>query len=311
MSKKTVTSQVAVLLCSKDGERFLAQQLDSINAQTFSSWKVWASDDGSRDGTLSIFNQYASRWAGRLLVQPGPQQGFVANFLFQVCNDQIRAEYYAFCDQDDIWEPEKLARALAWLETVPATEPALYCSRTRLVDENGRDIGLSPLFIKPPGFANALVQSIGGGNTMVFNHSARILLQKVGWEGDAVSHDWLAYLVVTGCGGRIYYDSWPSLRYRQHDTNLVGCNIGLATRLIRIKMLLNGRFQDWNNRNIKVLLRTSHLLTPENRSTLKCWDELRQQPLLPRLARFVRTGLYRQTLAGNLGLLAALICRRI
>ena len=304
-------SQVAVLLCTKDGERFLAEQLESINSQTFSGWKVWASDDGSHDGTLTILDQYRSLWGGKLSVQPGPERGFAANFLSHVCNEKIMAEYYAFSDQDDIWERDKIARAVAWLDTVPATEPALYCSRTRLIDEAGREIGLSPLFVKPPGFANALVQNIGGGNTMVFNHAARILFKEAGRLGDVVYHDWFAYLVVAGCGGRIFYDSWPSLYYRQHSSNLIGCNRGLAARLLRFRLLLQGQYKEWNNRNIKMLRGIHPLLTPENRSILKYWEDLREQPLLLRCAGFARAGIYRQTVFGTLSLLVALCFRRI
>ncbi|MCX5875931.1 MAG: glycosyltransferase family 2 protein [Deltaproteobacteria bacterium] len=302
---------MAVLLCTKDGERFLAEQLDSINAQTFSGWKVWASDDGSRDGTLAIFGQYGFLWGGRLSVQPGPERGFAANFLSLVCNEKIIAEYYAFSDQDDIWEVDKLARAVSWLETVPATEPALYCSRTRLIDETGREIGLSPLFLSPPGFANALVQNIGGGNTMVFNQAARALLQEAGPEIEIVAHDWWAYLIIAGCGGTVFYDPRPMVRYRQQGKNLMGANIGWLPKLVRIRLLLQGRFKEWNARNIKALQGVSRMLTSENRQILKGWAEFRQQPLLPRLLGFNRIGVYRQTPAGNLGLLVAALFRRM
>ncbi len=303
---------MAVLLCTKDGERFLAEQLDSINAQTFSGWKVWASDDGSCDGTLAILDQYASRWRGRLSVQSGPKLGFAANFLSLVCNEKVTAAYYAFCDQDDIWEPEKLARALAWLATVPSTVPGLYCSRTRLIDEADREIGLSPLFSRPPGFANALVQSIGGGNTMVFNQAARALLQKAGNRGvDIVTHDWWAYLLVAGCGGTVFYDSCSTVRYRQHGGNLVGANIGWSASLARIRLLTEGRFRAWNAKNLRALQEVNRMLTPENQEVLARWAKSRKQPLLPRVLGIKRAGVYRQTLAGNLGLLAAALFRRL
>lgn len=311
MTEETAKAQVAVLLCTKDGERFLAKQLDSIEAQTFPQWKIWASDDGSADGTLAVLNRYASRWGSRLSVQSGPRLGFVANFLSLVCEEKIAASYYAFCDQDDIWEADKLARAVAWLATVPSTVPGLYCSRTRLIDEADREIGLSPLFSRPPGFANALVQSIGGGNTMVFNQAARALLQKAGSRVDVVTHDWWAYLLVTGCGGTVFHDPSPMVRYRQHSGNLVGANTGWPARLTRLRLLAEGRFREWNARNIKALLEVNWMLTPENQRILARWAKFRKQPLLPRLLGFKRVGIYRQTLAGNLGLLAAALFRRM
>ncbi|MFH1021260.1 MAG: glycosyltransferase family 2 protein [Pseudomonadota bacterium] len=311
MIQKKTEAQVAVLLCTKDGERFLAEQLDSIQAQTFSSWKVWASDDGSRDGTPAILNRYSAAWGGRLSLQSGPERGVAANFLSLLCNEKIKAKYYAFADQDDIWEADKLARAVAWLETVPGTVPALYCSRTRLIDEVGREIGLSPLFVRPPGFANALVQNIAGGNTMVFNPAACALLQEAGGQVDVFAHDWWAYLLVTGCGGKIFYDSRPMVRYRQHGMNLMGANTCWLARLARIRLLVKGRFKEWNARNLKALQEVDRMLTPENQRILKSWSESRQKSLPARLAGINRVGLYRQTLAGNLGLLAAVLFRRI
>lgn len=295
-----------------NGAPFLGEQLDSIAAQSLPDWQVWASDDGSQDETPAILGQYRAAWGEeRLLLQAGPARGFAANFLSLACRADLKAEYYAFADQDDIWEVDKLQRALAWLETVPQTVPALYCSRTRLIDEAGREIGLSPLFSRSPGFANALVQNIGGGNTMVFNDAARALLQQAGPEIEIVAHDWWAYLLVTGCGGRVFYDPLPSLRYRQHGNNLVGANTGGLARLARILLLAKGRFKEWNAINLKALQEVDRMLTSENRRILKEWTESRGQSLLPRLLGFNRAGIYRQTLAGNLGLLGAVIFRRM
>lgn len=311
MIEESANIQVAVLLCTKDGERFLAQQLDSIHAQTFSDWKIWCSDDGSRDATLSLLNQYELEWGGKLSVQPGPERGFAANFLSLVYKKEIQADYYAFSDQDDIWEPNKLARALAWLEKVPSSVPALYCSRTKLIDERGHETGFSPLFNRPPSFANALTQCIGGGNTMVFNHAARCLLQHTADINKIVTHDWWVYLLVSGCGGRVYFDPIPSLSYRQHDNNLVGANMGGGARFLRVHRLFLGQFRDWNTINFEALQVVSHLFTAENRQILDQWGKIRTQHLFHRLVGLSRLGLYRQTLAGNIGMLIAALFRRI
>ena len=146
---------------------------------------------------------------------------------------------------------------------------------------------------------------------MVFNQAARALLQEAGPEIEIVAHDWWAYLLIAGCGGRVFYDPLPSLRYRQHGSNLVGANTGWLARLARIRLLVKGRFKEWNARNLKALQAVDRMLTPENRRILKGWAESRQQSLLPRLLGFNRAGIYRQTLAGNLGLLVAVLFRRM
>ncbi len=310
--KDLVLPKVAILLCTYDGQRYLAAQLDSFAAQTHANWAVWASDDGSRDDTRAILEMYQRRWPeGRLLIQYGPTKGFVANFLSLTCKGCIEADYYAYSDQDDVWEPHKLARAVQWLETIPEAIPALYCSRTRLVDANNNEIGISPLFSKPPSFANALTQNIGGGNTMVFNNATRNLLREAGENLRVITHDWWTYMVVTGCGGKVFYDSEPTLRYRQHDANLVGTNATWHARFKRISMLWQGRFRGWNDSNVAALRTLNHRLTPRSREMLERFACAREMSLIPRLVNLKRSGIYRQTLLGNLGLAAAALFRKL
>lgn len=304
--------KVAILLCTFQGERYLAEQLDSFEAQTHTNWEVWASDDDSRDGTRSVLWSFLAKWGlGRLMLQSGPSNGFAANFLSLACKSEIDADYYAYSDQDDIWDADKLERAVAWLASVPVGTPAVYCSRTRLVDAENHEIGLSTLFSRPPSFANALMQNIGGGNTMVFNKATHALLQRAGPDVDVATHDWWTYLVVMGCGGRVYYDPHPSLRYRQHGGNLVGANNSLASRVARIAMLWQGRFTDLNDRHLRALGLLRAHLTAECKHVYDEFRFSRRRELLPRVLGFLRSGVYRQTLMGNIGLLVATLFKKI
>lgn len=304
--------QVAILLCTFNGARFLPEQLDSIEAQTHANWQVWASDDGSSDATLAQLEARKVKWPdGRMHIIAGPRRGFAANFLSLACNADIAADCFAFCDQDDVWESDKLQRAVDWISTVPVDVPALYCSRTRLVDAEGREIGLSPLFARAPSFGNALVQNIGGGNTMVFNRAARDLLCCAGPDVTAVAHDWWAYILVSGCGGRVYYDSHPAIRYRQHGGNLIGRNSGWRARLARVLMLFKGRFRGWNERNLDALRSVDCPLTHESRVVLARFAEVRSKSALRALIGLRRSGVYRQTLLGNLGLSAAALLGKL
>ena len=304
--------KVAILLCTYHGQQYLADQMDSFAAQSYPNWVVWASDDGSQDDTHTILETCRDKWGDdRLSIHFGPAEGFVANFLSLTCNANIQADYYAYSDQDDIWEADKLQRAVDWLNTVPRDVPALYCTRTRLVDAENREIGLSPLFGKPPSFANALMQNVGGGNTMVFNDAARKLLCEAGQDVNVITHDWWTYLVVTGCGGNVFYDVYPSLRYRQHGCNLVGMNSSWPARFIRMRMLWQGRFRDLNDRHINALQRIRHKLTPENKRILDQFAIARDLNILPRLFGLKKSGIYRQTLLGNLGLVAAAVFKKI
>jgi glycosyltransferase involved in cell wall biosynthesis len=304
--------KVAILLCTYNGQAFLSEQLDSFASQKHPNWQAWASDDGSTDNTIAILETYQKKWGNkRLRILAGSAKGPVANFLSLTCNKSIQADYYSYSDQDDIWEVDKLQRAVNYLGSVPENVPALYCSRTRLVDASNQEIGFSQLFKKPTSFANALIQNIAGGNTMVFNNAARELLCEAGEKIDTVIHDWWVYMVVTGCGGSIFYDIHPSLRYRQHSGNLIGMNSNWAARLTRIRMLLQGDFKNWNNRNINALQHLRNRLTPENRQILDRFADARILPVLPRLIALKQAGIYRQTLLGNLGLLIAAVFNKI
>jgi glycosyltransferase involved in cell wall biosynthesis len=303
---------VAILLCTFNGEGFLAEQLGSIQRQTFKNWTLIASDDGSSDRTRSILQTFQNSYApGRVEVIDGPRRGAAANFLFLACRGGPASDYYAFCDQDDVWEADHLARAIGFLEQSGAAAPAVYGSRTRLIDRAGQDIGLSPLFSRTPAFRSALVQSIAGGNTMVFNEKARELLAFCGADVVVPSHDWWLYQAASACGGRVHYDPYPSVRYRQHGHNVIGSNMGLAARLRRLRMLGQGRFRHWSDLNVAALDRARPRMTAENRHVFDLFCKARNQPLLRRAAMFLQAGVYRQTLIGNLGLVAAVLFRMV
>lgn len=304
--------RVAVLMCTMQGQHFLADQLNSIAIQTHPAWSVWVSDDGSDDLTHTILEHYRVHWGhNRLSIHDGPAEGSTANFLSLTCRADIEADYFAYADQDDVWEADKLERAVRWLQTIPADVPALYTSRTQLVDERNQHLGYSPLFRKAPGFANALVQNVGGGNTMVFNRAARQLLREAGDQVNVVAHDWWAYILISGAGGAVHYDPHPTVRYRQHDNNQVGANTSWSARLVRLQMLLKGRFRQWNEGNLQALEAMEHRLTNRNRAILRTFRASRvgESPLA-RLAALFRSGVYRQTALGHLGLWVAAVLRR-
>jgi glycosyltransferase involved in cell wall biosynthesis len=301
---------IAILMATYNGARFLSEQLETIRAQVHSNWSLWASDDGSRDTTLTTLKAFQGTCdTHRVSIVNGPRQGFVRNFLSLACNTAIEADYFAFCDQDDIWLPDKLGRAVTLLDDNPADKPAVYTGRTEIMTEDGVVTGLSPLFARKPDFRNALVQSIGGGNTIVFNRAARDLLLMAGADLDVPSHDWWCYLAVSACGGHVIYDPQPCLRYRQHGANIIGENISLAARAARVGILLNGRFSRWIGTNLDALRRLQPAMPPPNVKIVAEFEALRRErSSLTRVAGIRRLGLYRQTWLGTISLyIAALL----
>lgn len=294
--------KIIILLGTRNGARFLAQQLESYRAQTYGNWELLVSDDGSTDETIAMIHAFAATVTQRVVVRSGPQLGFWQNFVALVRSDEMDGGLFAYSDQDDIWFPEKLSRAVDWFATQPADRPALYFTRTELIEANGTPAGFSPLFVRPPGFHNALVQNIGGGNTMVFNRVARQALRATPSDATLVSHDWWTYQVITGIGGLAHYDPWPSLKYRQHGLNLVGANIGWRARLVRLSAFAGGRVVMWNEINLKVLDRMRAMLTPPSIAALDHYAGARRAALPLRLWRVWKSGVYRQSLVENIGL---------
>jgi glycosyltransferase involved in cell wall biosynthesis len=305
------STKVAILMCTYNGEPFLKEQLDSLIAQDISDWHLWVSDDGSKDKTWAILESYQSKMNGRLSIIKGPKKGFARNFLSLICMKDIKAEYYAYSDQDDIWHSDKLSAALQWLETIPKGTPALYGARSMWINEAGQELGLSNLFIGPFSFKNALVQNVAAGNTMVFNQAACNLIREAGNDIDVIFHDWWTYIVVSGCGGEIFIDKAPRLDYRQHDNNVIGCNNGFHAKVIRLKRLLSGHMRYWNTRHVVALQKIIHRLTSENRYILDLFANAREDSLLPRLIGIKRSGIYRQTALGNIAIIIAAFLRKL
>jgi hypothetical protein len=223
----------------------------------------------------------------------------------------MQSDYYAYSDHDDVWLSNKLHQALEWLKTIPKDIPALYCGRTAVVDSNLNTIGLSPLFSLPASFANAIVQNIGGGNTMVFNNAARKLLNRVDLSNGIVAHDWLTYQVVSACGGKVFYDASPTISYRQHDGNIVGANNNYRARIVRIRMLLKGTFKEWSTSNLTAIESLGTSIDAKNRLIINHVHLLKSKNFLIRIKELLKLKIYRQTWMGNLGLVVAIIMRRL
>jgi glycosyltransferase involved in cell wall biosynthesis len=305
------TGRVAILMCTRDGAAFIDEQLKSIATQTHENWILIVSDDSSQDETITKLEKFAAAYPEKVIIRSGPGNGVCANFLSLANDSTIDADYFAFSDQDDIWHRDKLQRALAWLASVPAEIPGMYCGRTELMTIDGKSCGFSPLFTGPPAFQNALVQSLAGGNTMVFNRAAKKIIEEAATTS-VVLHDWWVYQLVSAAGGTVHYDPQPTLKYRQHPNSLIGSSLGWRARLSRIRMMFQRRFQNWNALNISALRRLPpRLVQPKNREILALFAKARCASLPKRLYYLRKSGVYRQTLPGNLTLLAATILKRI
>ncbi len=240
--EKNIRLKITVLLSSYNGEKFIREQLDSIleqDVQNIAELEILVRDDGSKDSTHDILNEYKSK--GLLTWYTGENLRPAKSFwhLVNKCNN---SDFYAFCDQDDVWKKDKLSRAIKLLREKEEDVPLLYCSSVTVVDAKLNKIGeLGCQNRTSDDFAQSLIYSIAPGCTFVFNNSARKELLKYDIEKNyTLIHDWLAHKIVA-MKGKIIFDDYQSMLYRQHGNNQIGSEKkGIKSFIKKIKRFLHG-----------------------------------------------------------------------
>lgn len=219
----TVTPRVNILLSTYNGEQFIVEQLDSLLNQTYFNISIHVRDDGSTDRTVDLIRTYLKNKSVSLSI--GDNIGVIQSFLELLGSIGSTGELFAFCDQDDVWKPEKISRAVEKIMNQPEPGKVLYCTKLEYVDENLKHLGYS-LTPRITGFSNAVVENIATGCTVVFGEKIRQLLLS-GNPDDMMMHDWWAYLVASAFGD-IVYDDFPSIQYRQHGNTVTAWEPGLV-----------------------------------------------------------------------------------
>ncbi len=220
-----------MLLAAWNGSAYLPALLDSLCAQTDPDFTVVMQDDGSTDDTPCLLQEMAARDSRFILgSEQGQHLGAAGNFLSLV--RQAEADYFLLCDQDDVWEPEKIAllkQEMLSLESRYGTgTPLLVHSDCSLIDENGALIGES--FFRRQGWDPAavtlprlLVQNNVTGCTLIMNEALRKLVAGHARAKELFMHDWFIALTAAAFG-RISFMDRPLTRYRQHGDNTIGAS---------------------------------------------------------------------------------------
>lgn len=239
-----INSSIAILMATYNGGKYLAEQLDSLLAQSYQDWHLYVHDDGSQDSTVDIIKEYAKRFAEKITLLDYPAQGGACmNFLSLL--ERVEAPYYMFCDQDDVWIDRKIemeVETMKCLETSNVGVPIVVNTDLRVVDESLRVIhpsfwkyrGIYPEFVKE--FKDFAATNVTTGCTMLFNRQAKVVMRRPCKH--TMMHDAWITMSVVASGGTLQNMKTPTVLYRQHGDNTIGAfDAGRLTIGYRLKHL--------------------------------------------------------------------------
>ncbi|QIW57564.1 glycosyltransferase [Lactococcus raffinolactis] len=227
--------KINIVLSTYNGAKFLAEQIESIQKQTFTDWQLLIRDDGSTDETPQIIKQFVAADKRIKFINADKRENFgvIKNFFTLVKFEA--ADYYFFSDQDDVWLPNKMATMLDEAAKHDQAKPLMVYMDLSVVDENL--VVTQPSMIRSQShhanttlLAELTENTVTGGVAMI-NHA---LAEKWVDTDDIVMHDWYLALLATATGKLVYIDK-PGELYRQHDNNVLGART------------LRKRFAKWLN----------------------------------------------------------------
>ena len=230
---------VTILLAVYNGEKYLTEQLESLLGQTFDDIKIVVRDDGSTDNSINVIKDFCNKYPKKIFCISGePTGGAKQNFaaLLDSCDD----EYIMFCDQDDVWVPDKVEKTLNAMQSAEAGDkstPVLVHTDLMVVDETLNVISNSFFDFQKLSYnmnlPQLMVQNNVTGCTVMIN---RALKEKCGAiPHECAMHDWWLALVATAFG-KIEFLKQPTIMYRQHSGNQVGAKASYGLAFIKRKL---------------------------------------------------------------------------
>ena len=243
-----------VLMSTYNGEKYLIEQLDSLLMQDLKPDRILIRDDGSKDNTVDILKDYASRY-DHIEYYCGDNIGVYRSFYELICKAGDY-DYYALCDQDDVWFKDKLSVGVEMLSKEDNDIPLLYASRYTLTDKDLNPINsdVSSLYGYSD-FDHALVYHSAPGCTFIFNNKARekILMYDMNCRYCLI-HDAIIHKVVT-MFGKMILDNDSHMYYRQHGDNQIGMSADRFKEFKdRIGRFLFGKIINYRSNTARELL---------------------------------------------------------
>ncbi|HFI0143654.1 TPA: glycosyltransferase family 2 protein [Streptococcus suis] len=285
--------KVNILMSTYNGQQFLAEQIRSIQDQTYTDWTLLVRDDGSSDKTREILQDFASQDSRiRLIdVEETKNLGVIKSFHRLVHYEQ--ADYYFFSDQDDVWLPDKLAVSLQEAQSYPTDQPLMVYMDLTVVDQDLQVMTESMIRSQSHHANTQLVQeltenTVTGGVAMI-NHSLASLWTKT---EDIIMHDWYLALLASAFGKLVFIDKAGEL-YRQHADNVLGART-LSKRLkkwIRPHVLFRVYWDLIKNSQKQASLLLELPLSPSDRELVEAFVSILDKPMFERFKLLKQFGL--------------------
>ena len=285
--------KVNILMSTYNGQQFLAEQIRSIQEQSYTDWTLFIRDDGSSDNTKEILKDFEHQDSRIHLIDSDKSDnlGVIKSFHKLVNHD--RADYYFFSDQDDVWLPNKLELSLKEAQYYLADLPLMVYMDLKVVNQDLKIMTESMVKSQSHHANTELVQeltenTVTGGVAMI-NHALAEMWQET---DDILMHDWYLALLASAFGNLVFIDQ-PGELYRQHSDNVLGART------------LSKRFKKWIRPHILFavywdLIKNSqkqarHLLqmplSQSNRELIEAFVTIMDKPMFERFRILRKYGL--------------------
>lgn len=245
---------IAILMATYNGGEYLREQINSIISQSMHNWTLYIHDDGSSDDTNQILEYYCTKYDNIVELRYPSQKGAKNNFLSLV--RMVEADYYLFCDQDDVWKRNKMELELEEMKSMEGKYgdvPLLVFSDLEVVDKDLKVV--SPSMWRNGGIRPELLTSFDAGAvfeyvtgcTMLFNRNAR---EAIDYSAErALMHDSWVFCCILKAGGHVNGLRQPLVSYRQHGDNTLGATTwsshGLLYKIVHISKIFRNNYRHW------------------------------------------------------------------